>query len=1382
MVIEFVPRSSPRAARAMAIALVALALLAMPALAGDVEETRSTVEFGPDLAVSASDITLSKPVLMAGVDFNVSIRVYNLGDEDASGVTVDLLIDTEPVDSRQLDQILVDGWAMASFDWALSQGDHTIGFLVDGNDAIDEKREDNNDASLDVRVKGLPDASVTDSDLSVSSAHPMEGDVLTIDAMVHNLGESAATLVVVSFWDGVPGVGTLIANETTSIPSMGSKLVSTQWDTSGLGGTHVVNVYISRVSPDEDNVYNNMASITVLIFTHWDLVIDANTGDKVIDQEYTQDGFVTVREGATLTISATEFEFLQDYENQFALFVEDGGTLVLEDAIVWSRQPLLVIMGDGTSLQMSAQSQLWATIILQGNVQLSVVDSIVDGGLEGTATKMTIDNSEITGQIDLSGGSLDATDSLLSSPYTAYLWSTHAVLIDSKFSEAADTSLALFEGSTAELRNVTCQGIEADSTSTAMVFRRVEVVVEDESTLVIPESTIEITHFINGSVVGTATGGEDGRAFLEVLSDVISDGEAHFIGNYIIRSTFAGKVGTEPLLLTPYPAMTDDANMPEAVVVLPPVDPRSLIASTPGDLEITAGQTMDLVADFVQDGNIVVHGTLSIAATSTLSILQDRDHQYYILVESGGTLDLRGGAITSDYPINVYLSGTATLEMGPGSTLDVTTLVAEGGSTVDASASTMNARLLIRGGDFVMENACVVNGDMMIVETPSVEINGGEISVVELHIDSPAASIDAVTITADEVEISSSFANITDSSLTVGKITVDANILTVTGSDISAKEPLDMGVATLYMDSSSSNMPLASSRTGSKVYLYDAEVPSPFSLGNATVLVYWYLTVQVQDKLSNPVSGVDVDISFTNNDTAVTNGVTNDDGQVRFPLMGSVVTPAGEYFIGNYRIVAHHPKTEGEKVTRYVNLDQAKSMIAKFPDSIVPPTMIGVQISVQNTTVIAGTEFVVSGLATAIFPTVRSPLYEGDVEVQMSDNGSTWTNLTTLDENGMFHVVIPAPLTDGVYYITALVTPTGDFEGTPAGRSNIITMEIEPPGPTSLYIVLETTKMEDFPAGGMLTIRGTVKYNTAQGAPASNVRVFLDDPISRQKYQTVADGLGAFTFPPRIGPAFYGQYDYILTARDDDLGIETAEPAKLTVIAVEVEEEVTEDNTWLLWTILIVVIAVAAIGGTLGYWAFSSKGRMVECGECGTLVPDTATECPKCGIEFEVEVAKCSECESWIRSDASTCPYCGTPFRDLEEEGEEGAEPPEEGDEGDVVAEVPESEEEMGGLDEAGIVVDEGDLKASPEAAKEVPEGLKKEVRPRPVVQKKAVMPKDEEAEPNGTEEGENGQVVRPRVVRKVAAPPPEEPEEPEAPPTGALDEGFDLEEGKEDI
>jgi flagellar basal body-associated protein FliL len=291
-------------------------------------------------------------------------------------------------------------------------------------------------------------------------------------------------------------------------------------------------------------------------------------------------------------------------------------------------------------------------------------------------------------------------------------------------------------------------------------------------------------------------------------------------------------------------------------------------------------------------------------------------------------------------------------------------------------------------------------------------------------------------------------------------------------------------------------------------------------------------------------------------------------------------------------------------------------------------------------------------------------------------------------------------------------------------------------------------------------VRGVVRYNGPNGAPAANVKVFLEDAIDHQMYQVQADGLGVFEFPPRIGPSFFGQYDYLVTAKDNKLDIQTANPAKLTVIAVEVVEEKTDNTDTLIWIAIIIIIVVAVVAGTLSYWAFSSKGRMVECGECGTLVPETATECPKCGIEFEVEVAKCSECESWIRADATVCPFCETPFRDREESLEEAPEaaPTPEVEEGvEVVDEI--GDEEISEDMQVEIDVEAGE-EVSPEAAKAVPEGLKKEVRPVPVVTKKAVketVPAEdvENGVPNGNE-AENGQ-PRPRVVKKVAAPPPTE-------------------------
>jgi ribosomal protein L40E len=82
-----------------------------------------------------------------------------------------------------------------------------------------------------------------------------------------------------------------------------------------------------------------------------------------------------------------------------------------------------------------------------------------------------------------------------------------------------------------------------------------------------------------------------------------------------------------------------------------------------------------------------------------------------------------------------------------------------------------------------------------------------------------------------------------------------------------------------------------------------------------------------------------------------------------------------------------------------------------------------------------------------------------------------------------------------------------------------------------------------------------------------------------------------------------------------------------------------------LWLFLIILAAAAAIGiGVTLYIKVYGLGKMVECGECGAFIPEDATSCPKCGVEFEKDMAKCSNCQAWIPVDVKQCPECGVEF------------------------------------------------------------------------------------------------------------------------------------------
>jgi RNA polymerase subunit RPABC4/transcription elongation factor Spt4 len=81
---------------------------------------------------------------------------------------------------------------------------------------------------------------------------------------------------------------------------------------------------------------------------------------------------------------------------------------------------------------------------------------------------------------------------------------------------------------------------------------------------------------------------------------------------------------------------------------------------------------------------------------------------------------------------------------------------------------------------------------------------------------------------------------------------------------------------------------------------------------------------------------------------------------------------------------------------------------------------------------------------------------------------------------------------------------------------------------------------------------------------------------------------------------------------------------------------------WII--ILIVILVVAVIVGITLYLYFVGLGKTVQCGECGAFIAEGAAKCPKCGVEFETEVAKCSVCGAWVPIDVKNCPECGTEF------------------------------------------------------------------------------------------------------------------------------------------
>jgi RNA polymerase subunit RPABC4/transcription elongation factor Spt4 len=95
-----------------------------------------------------------------------------------------------------------------------------------------------------------------------------------------------------------------------------------------------------------------------------------------------------------------------------------------------------------------------------------------------------------------------------------------------------------------------------------------------------------------------------------------------------------------------------------------------------------------------------------------------------------------------------------------------------------------------------------------------------------------------------------------------------------------------------------------------------------------------------------------------------------------------------------------------------------------------------------------------------------------------------------------------------------------------------------------------------------------------------------------------------------------------------------------------------------IWLAIAAAIVAAAVGVMLGLGRFA-RGRLVECGECGNLIPEDATVCPKCGAEFESDLVRCSRCGSTIPASSAVCPECAATL--LARAGPENADPERQG-------------------------------------------------------------------------------------------------------------------------
>ena len=257
--------------------------------------------------------------------------------------------------------------------------------------------------------------------------------------------------------------------------------------------------------------------------------------------------------------------------------------------------------------------------------------------------------------------------------------------------------------------------------------------------------------------------------------------------------------------------------------------------------------------------------------------------------------------------------------------------------------------------------------------------------------------------------------------------------------------------------------------------------------------------------------------------------------------------------------------------------------------------------------------------------------------------------------NATTSVVVLVPTAVGLHRLTVFAD-SYNTDGTPTrGRGSIVeiselnnwanqSVNLVPPSGSIVMNALPT-RANGFAPGEQILVEGFVKDPGGDPLPQIPVLVeFLDqnnNPVTNGTFNSEADGAWrvALTIP--------------LNAIDGNHIIRASSPSGSTIAGSTQTILVRNPTSFInsiflglpvwLWLIIVVVAVVAIVAVTL-YFRVYGLGKMVECGECGSFIPEDSTTCPKCGVEFEKDMAKCSNCQAWIPVDVKQCPECGVEF------------------------------------------------------------------------------------------------------------------------------------------
>ncbi|MEJ6951916.1 CARDB domain-containing protein [Natronospora cellulosivora (SeqCode)] len=220
-----------------------------------------------DLAIKPENIRLVPENPGTNELLEVRAEIENLGFLAAEEIEVLFtLAKPEDEDSITLDVIEIDVLEgqesiVVVHEMELPEGDYIVYVTIDPDNKIEEDRIDNNQAYYEFDVCERIDLAISHNDIRISESNPVEGDTITVYAIISNLRETTVNNVPIAFYlDEMKEENIIEIIVLEEVKGNHTALAELELNTTGLLGRNAIYINIDPENTiQEVDKYNNFA-------------------------------------------------------------------------------------------------------------------------------------------------------------------------------------------------------------------------------------------------------------------------------------------------------------------------------------------------------------------------------------------------------------------------------------------------------------------------------------------------------------------------------------------------------------------------------------------------------------------------------------------------------------------------------------------------------------------------------------------------------------------------------------------------------------------------------------------------------------------------------------------------------------------------------------------------------------------------------------------------------------------------------------------------------------------------------------------------------------------------------------------------------------------